>query len=63
MVQMKGNAPAQGEIIAKSKNTLKFKKKKYSSPEPIRQFQSNFVQIILGGREFKTVRIKGPKGR
>jgi hypothetical protein len=43
---MKGIAHLQGEIIRKSKNTLKIKKK--SSPEPAGQIQSNLVQIILG---------------
>jgi hypothetical protein len=32
---------------------------KSTSPEPSGQFQSNFVQIILGQREFQIVQIKG----
>jgi hypothetical protein len=44
-VQIKGIAPLQGEIIAKSKNTLIFLKP--SSPEPAGQNQSNLKQIIL----------------
>jgi hypothetical protein len=48
---MNGNAFAQTEIIGKSKNTLKFKKK--SSAEPECQFQSNLVSIILGKGDSK----------
>jgi hypothetical protein len=45
-VQMKGNALLQGEIIAKKqKYTQNFQKS--SSPDPLGQFQSNLVQIIL----------------
>jgi hypothetical protein len=54
---MKGIASHQGEMIAKSKNTLNLKKK--SSPERASQIQSNLVQIILGQREFKFLHIKG----
>jgi hypothetical protein len=47
---MKGIAPLQGEIIAKEyKCTDNFEKSSF--PEPAGQFQSNFVQIILGYRE------------
>jgi hypothetical protein len=46
-VQMKGNALLQGEIIAKKQKYTKIFQKS-SSPEPLGQFQSNLVQIILG---------------
>jgi hypothetical protein len=57
-VQMKGGVLLKGEIIAKeykyTKNILKS-----SSPEPLGQFQPDLVQIILGGRGFKFVQMKG----
>jgi hypothetical protein len=44
---MKGNALAEGEIIAKEEKYTDFFSYK-SPPEPAGQFQSNLVQIILG---------------
>jgi hypothetical protein len=46
VIQTKGIALLQGEIVAKeSKYTENFQKS--SSPEPASQIQSNMVQIIL----------------
>ena len=58
-VQMKGPTLFQAEIIAKY---LKYidEIKNLFSPEPIAQFQTNFVQSILGWTGFKFVQIKGP---
>ena len=63
-VQLKSPSFFQWEIITKLRKYIdKFRK---SSPEPLRQFQPNMAQIILGWREFKFVQMKGPffsKGR
>ena len=57
--QMKGPALFQWDIITKKRKYFD-KILKFSSPEPLSQFQPYLSQSILGWREFKFVQVKGP---
>ena len=56
-VQMKGPTLFQGDIITKWWKYIE-EIKKYSSPEPLGQFQPILAQSILGWGEFKLLQMK-----